>query len=243
MKTSVQLQHLAIGFALLVPILVVSAAGGQESTAPSVSRSVTDLKDGTVLDNTTGLVWQEADSGTTLTYSNALAYASALSTAGRKDWRLPTKFELHSLYNHLSWRDVDHKDPVFGWSEGDWYWSSTRASKHQQLGSLGSMPVTVAEGSVDCKSFKNEYSSWAHPDGKNLLRCVRGRVSKQYIERWSRQLSDEDVSKRWQALLTLGYIQGPEATEALDEIEKLLDDPDEQIKEEAQRIVHEIQER
>jgi hypothetical protein len=243
MKPCTRLNYLAVGIALLVPILIATTARGQENTAPSVSLGFTDLKDGTVLDGTTGLMWQKTDSETTVTYSNALTYASDLSTAGHKDWRPPTKFELHSLYNNLSWKGVDHRAPVFGWTEGDWYWSSTRASENQQIGSAGAMPIAVAGGSVDCKSFKNEYSSWAHPDGKNLVRCVRGRVSKEYIEKWSRQLSNNEASKRWEALLTIGYIQGPEAKEALPEIRKLLNDPDKQIKEETKRIVEEIEKR
>ncbi len=220
-----------------------TSAPGQDTPGGMESRvsSFKGLGNGTVVDATTGLMWQRVDSETTMTYSDALAYATALSTAGHKDWRLPTKFELHSLYNNLSWKDDDHRNPVFGWGEGDWYWSGRRASENQEIGSAGSMPVTVAGGSIDCKSFKNEYSAWAHPDGKNLVRCVRGRVSKAYISNWSKRLSDTDPAKRWKALLTLSFIEGPEAKEALPEIRKLITDPEDHIRVKAAEIAEAIE--
>jgi len=243
MKSRITLYYVIVGTALLVPRLVSTDCRAQENTVVEVSRGFTDLKDGTVQDSTTGLIWQKEDSDTTMTFSSAKAYASTLSIGGFRDWRLPTKFEIHLLYNNLSWKEVDHRNPIFGWGEGDWYWSSKIAADLEIIGSAGSLPIAVEKNMVDCKSFKNEYSAWSHPDGKNLVRCVRGRVSRKYIAKWSKQLSDKDSSKRWEALLTLGNIQGPEAEEALSAIKQLLNDSDNQIKEEAKKTVEEIEKR
>ena len=55
--------------------------------------------DGTVIDNVTGLVWQQVDGGE-MTWSDAKSYAAKLSLAGHSDWRLPTSHELFSILNH-----------------------------------------------------------------------------------------------------------------------------------------------
>lgn len=60
----------------------------------------TDNGDGTVTDAATGLMWVKADSGTAMTWQNALAYAEGLTTAGHTDWRLPNVKELHSLTDY-----------------------------------------------------------------------------------------------------------------------------------------------
>lgn len=63
----------------------------------ALRRSLTDNGDGTVTDNHTGLMWQNADSGTSLTWDEALRYAEGLTLAGRDDWRLPNVKELQSI--------------------------------------------------------------------------------------------------------------------------------------------------
>jgi formylglycine-generating enzyme required for sulfatase activity len=57
----------------------------------------TDRGDGTVRDNWTGLIWQQAPSAGTVTWEEALAFAAALSLGGRTDWRVPNVKELQSL--------------------------------------------------------------------------------------------------------------------------------------------------
>ena len=59
----------------------------------------TDNGNGTICDNLTGLMWEQASSGTALTWANALAYANGLSLGGHSDWRLPNVNELESLIN------------------------------------------------------------------------------------------------------------------------------------------------
>jgi hypothetical protein len=59
-----------------------------------------DLNDGTIFDAATGLMWQKADSGTTLNWQQALAYATNATTGGHHDWTLPTVKQLQSIVDY-----------------------------------------------------------------------------------------------------------------------------------------------
>lgn len=59
-----------------------------------------DNGDGTVTDEATGLMWQQADSGMGLDWENALSYAENLELAGYDDWRLPNVKELQSIVDY-----------------------------------------------------------------------------------------------------------------------------------------------
>jgi uncharacterized protein (TIGR03437 family) len=63
----------------------------------SLRRSFADNGDGTTTDNHTGLMWQKADSGSALTWEDALKYSESLVLAGYDDWRLPNVKELQSI--------------------------------------------------------------------------------------------------------------------------------------------------
>ncbi len=65
------------------------------STLPSLHFK--DNGDGTVTDNYTGLIWQKVPNATTLTWEEALVYATGLSLSGKSDWRIPNIRELQSL--------------------------------------------------------------------------------------------------------------------------------------------------
>lgn len=56
----------------------------------------TDLGDGTVRDEVTGLLWQKNASTRTYTYEEALAYSESLGNG----WRLPKRIELLSLFDY-----------------------------------------------------------------------------------------------------------------------------------------------
>lgn len=76
----------------------------------------TDNGDGTITDNATGLMWQQADDGTTRDWENALSYAENLSLAGHSDWRLPNAKELHSILDYTRSRSTTSSpaiDPLF----------------------------------------------------------------------------------------------------------------------------------
>ncbi len=60
------------------------------------AESLTDDGDGTVTDNNTGLMWQQADPGS-MAWDQALSYCNGLSLGGHTDWRLPNIREIESL--------------------------------------------------------------------------------------------------------------------------------------------------
>ncbi|MEI6175759.1 MAG: DUF1566 domain-containing protein [Verrucomicrobiota bacterium] len=96
------------------------------SGASHLYANLTDNGDGTVTDNNTGLVWQQAESAT-MTWENALVYAENLSLGGHSDWRLPNIKELQSV------SDGDLRAPsldksYFTDATTTFYWSSTSLS-------------------------------------------------------------------------------------------------------------------
>ncbi len=88
-----------------------------------------DQQDGTILDLASGLVWQQADSGTPLNWEGALDYCENLSLGGREDWRLPNAKELQSIVDYSRSPQTSGTaaiDPLFYVSELEsWYWTST----------------------------------------------------------------------------------------------------------------------
>lgn len=96
-----------------------------------------DNEDGTVSDNATGLMWQKADNGEGIIWSEALGYCEELVLGQKDDWRLPNAKELHSIVDYSRSPDTTNSaaiNPIFGVSsitnernEADYpfYWSST----------------------------------------------------------------------------------------------------------------------
>jgi hypothetical protein len=129
-------------FFLLVICLFVSVASnaraqtnyefdtGDPNEQMSYPKSYTDLGNGIVRDNVTGLEWQQAtapgfgsgDYPDRYSWQQALDYCAGLTLGGHSDWRLPTIQELASLVD-IS-RINPAIDPVFSAMASD-YWSST----------------------------------------------------------------------------------------------------------------------
>lgn len=83
-----------------------------------------DNGNGTITDNFTGLVWQKIQSPNTMTWEEALRYASGLLLAGKSDWRLPNIKEIQSLSNVKLFKPSFNKEYFTSISSGN-YWSST----------------------------------------------------------------------------------------------------------------------
>lgn len=75
-----------------------------------------DNDNGTITDNTTGLMWQQADDGVVRDWQNSLAYAENLVLAGFDDWRLPNAKELQSIVDYSRCPDITQSaaiNPLF----------------------------------------------------------------------------------------------------------------------------------
>ncbi|MBI5302765.1 MAG: DUF1566 domain-containing protein [Chloroflexi bacterium] len=96
--------------------------------------------DGTITDQATGLMWAQADSGTGLNWSNALAWVQTQNAAnylGHNDWRLPNPKELHSIVDYTRSPNTTGSatiDPLFtvtaitneaGQTDYPYYWAGT----------------------------------------------------------------------------------------------------------------------
>jgi len=71
---------------------------GQDSSYLGNQFNYTNNNNGTISDNTTGLIWQKTFSDK-LTWSEAVSYANNSKLGGHADWRIPTIKELYSLIN------------------------------------------------------------------------------------------------------------------------------------------------
>ena len=85
--------------------------------------------DGTVTDRATGLVWQQADSGQTHNWKDALGYCEDLTQAGKNDWRLPNAKELQSIVDYSRSPTTTGSaaiDPIFRVTNKEsYYWTGT----------------------------------------------------------------------------------------------------------------------
>ena len=96
-----------------------------------------DNGDGTITDNATSLVWQQADDGVTRDWDTALSYCENLTLGSKSDWRLPNTKELHSILDLSRSPDTDNSaaiNSIFtatsftnekGVMDYGYYWSST----------------------------------------------------------------------------------------------------------------------
>ncbi|MBI4390243.1 MAG: DUF1566 domain-containing protein [Nitrospinae bacterium] len=101
-----------------------------------------DNNNGALTDSWTGLMWEEsyayAETGSYMNWREANDYIDRLnrdSLGGHSDWRLPSKLEIQSLYEHnrpfqsKGKTYVLHIDPMFEFGYGSCFWTNkTRLS-------------------------------------------------------------------------------------------------------------------
>ncbi len=108
-----------------------------------------DHGDGTITDQTTGLMWTQSDNGAAVLWQDALAWAQQKNREnylGHNDWRLPDVKELQSIVDYTRSPAASNSaaiDPVFdctqitdegGSKNYPFYWSSTTHANMQNGG-------------------------------------------------------------------------------------------------------------
>ncbi len=91
---------------------------------PAYAGDYVDNGDGTITDNSTGLMWQKNTSENEMTWKEALAYCEGLELGGHTDWRLPTIKELRSIVDYEKC-DPAIDETVFPNTHSSIYWSGT----------------------------------------------------------------------------------------------------------------------
>ena len=131
---------------------------GEDADYTTNPPSYTVNGNGTVIDNVTGLMWQQTDGGE-MTIENAAIYCDTLSLGGYNDWRLPTATEAFSILNH------QHVNPalntsVFTATSAEYWWTSqrqandtTRLWETNAGGGIGSHPKSETISAGGAKHF------------------------------------------------------------------------------------------
>jgi len=130
------------------------ARGGQYP-----AQHLTNNGNGTVTDNATGLMWQQAEPGS-MTWASALSYCEGLPLGGYSDWRLPNVKELESITDDTRYGPAIDT-AFFPNAYTSNYWSSTTGAGSP----VYAWVVLSAYGRVNSYIDKNYY---------NYVRCVRG---------------------------------------------------------------------
>jgi Protein of unknown function (DUF1566) len=135
---------------------------------PNLASYDTTSVPGVVIDNVTGLWWQQPLGGTNnqgvneggMPQSEAITYCAHLNLGGHCDWRLPTRIELISIVDFTTWNPAINGS-VFPGTPSQPFWT---ASPYLVNGAVGyAWGVTFLDGST---------SSFAAGQ-TNYVRCVR----------------------------------------------------------------------
>lgn len=148
-------------------------AAGDDSTYTIHPPKLARNGDGTVLDEVTGLLWQQGDGGE-MKWESAAGYCAALSLAGLDGWRVPSNRELFSIMNHNN-APPAIDNAVFERSPAEYWWSAellaadpSRAWAVNAGGGSGPHPQAETISAGGSKRFH--------------VRCVRGGILRQIEE-------------------------------------------------------------
>lgn len=189
---------------------------GQDAHYDGFQPGFTDNGNGTVTDNVTGLMWQQAlPASGKLGSDAALAYAAGLTLGGHDDWRLPTIKELYSLIdfrgrtgmtlgNSVPFIDTNYFEFEYGnEAAGErlidaQFWSSTGYVSTTMMGDVTVFGVNFADGRI-----KGYPMTMPGPGGGAMLcwaRCVRGNPDygiNSFVDNGDGTISDEATGLMW----------------------------------------------
>ncbi len=131
--------------------------GSNESDISSSDFS--EIGDGTVVHQASGLTWQREDDNTTRSWEDALSYCEGSSLGGHYDWRLPNIAELQTIVDYGSFRPAINQK-YFPGTNSSYYWSSATYTR------TTSQAWHVYFNYGDVYAFQKS--------GSLFVRCVRG---------------------------------------------------------------------
>ena len=159
---------------------------GQDAQYGPNLQSYTDLGNGVVRDNVSGLEWQQETAPGTYTWDKAINYCENLTLGGHSDWRLPTIKELSTL--------VDSSTPspgptinttFFPNTKASYYWSSTTPADYSDIAWV----VYFNRGHV--YSYGKSYNFY--------VRAVRGgQFDNSFIDNGDGTVTDARTGLMWQ---------------------------------------------
>jgi len=117
-----------------------TTTSGEDNDYTINAPSYNNNGNGTITDNVTGLMWQQADGGE-MTIENAIIYADNLVLGGFSDWRLPTPIESFSILNHQN--NNPAMSNIFTASAAEYWWTNKF-----QLGDATKVWCTNAGGGI-----------------------------------------------------------------------------------------------
>jgi hypothetical protein len=177
-----------------------TAGGSSAPTFPGMGSGFDTSNPGAIKDNHTGLVWQQLADGSYpfLNWDSAVAYCSELEHAGLDDWRLPTAYEMFTLFP-VDYVGSNYQDlTVFPNSPAGQYWTYTNADYWGEgwhyimyLGAfLPNMSIQPVMADV--------------PEFEQYVRCVRGgyATSPRSTELGDHTLLDNQTGLVWEQLLS-----------------------------------------
>lgn len=163
------------------------------------SMSYTDLSDGTVIDNVTGLMWQQTPTSDDFSWEEAQEYCESLDLGGYDDWRMPNLKELFSISDFSSgWPYINTE--YFDLASGE-------VTKDEQFWSSNLYVGVTVEGGENAAIGVNHvtghikaYSATAGgPVGGKYVRAVRGDTygTNEYVDNENETITDNLTGLMW----------------------------------------------
>jgi|GEM_PF-3700967 len=166
----------------------VSFANGTVSTSPKTNlyyircvngpqlpaADFVDNADGTVTDNTTGLIWQKTASTSTYAWDAALSYCEGLTLGGDSRWRVPNVKALESISDATRYGAAANTT-FFADMASQNYWSSTSGTPKSAGTSVGFSLGSIAINTV--KSAKQPVRCVIKKDKSDLAISMAGSTS------------------------------------------------------------------
>ncbi len=161
-----------------------------------------DNGDGTISDQSTGLMWQKTPNlAQKSEYSDALAGAASFNLAGYDDWRLPSIKELYSLiefignsYSLTPYLDTGYFDFTYGSNNIDGrYWSSNVYVGTVMGGQTAVFGVNFADGHIKGYGLNGGMQQY--------VRYVRGNTSyglNDFVDNGDDTITDQATGLMWQ---------------------------------------------